>query len=102
MILGMQDFDFCPNLVKFYPNFTEFIQILPNLSKFTQILPKFTQILPKLAYSIFCPNLPEKFAKEYGRTSCSPSSYATDYMKVWFLQIKVSIKWKIFKTILLQ
>jgi len=25
MFLGMQDFDFCPNLIKLYPNFTQFI-----------------------------------------------------------------------------
>jgi len=52
MFLGMQDFDFCPNLIKFYPNFTKFTQILPNLPKFAQILPKFCKIglnLPKFA-----------------------------------------------------
>jgi len=58
----MQDFDFCPNLIKFYPN-------LPNLSKFTQILPKFTQTVSK-----YCPNLPKKFAR--GRIPYIPSSYA--------------------------
>jgi len=51
MFLRMQDFDFCPNLIKLYPNYTKFTQILANLSKFTQILSKFAQIFPK-----FCPN----------------------------------------------
>jgi len=49
MFLGMQDFDFCLNLIKFfqiYPNFIQIIQICPN---FTQILPKFAQILLELA-----------------------------------------------------
>jgi len=59
MFLGMQDFEFCPNLI----NFAKFSQILPkfalilpkflpNLLKFAQIaqmLPKFAQILLKLA-----------------------------------------------------
>jgi len=31
MILGMQDFDFCSNLNKFYPKFTKFYPIYPNL-----------------------------------------------------------------------
>jgi len=46
-VLGIQDFDFCPNLIKFYPNFTKFTQIIlkfyqnyPNLN-LTQILPNF-------------------------------------------------------------
>jgi len=34
MFLEMQDFDFCPSLIEFYPNF---IRILPNLSKFAQV-----------------------------------------------------------------
>jgi len=38
MFLGMQNFDFCLNLIKFYPNFIKFIQIL---LKFAQTLPKF-------------------------------------------------------------
>jgi len=33
MFLGMQDFDFCPNVIKFYP-------IDPNLIKFCPNLPK--------------------------------------------------------------
>jgi len=53
MLLGIQDFDFCPNLIKFYTNFTQFIQIVP---KFFPNFPKFTQILPK-----FC----QKFAQIY-------------------------------------
>jgi len=32
MCLGMKDFDFCPNLTIFYPNF---IQIYSNFTKFT-------------------------------------------------------------------
>jgi len=47
MLLEMQDFDFCPNLIKFYSSFTEFYLIYPNLPKFAQILP----------------NLPKKFAR---------------------------------------
>jgi len=38
MFLGMQDFDFCPNLITFYPIYPNF---LSNLSKFAQVLPKF-------------------------------------------------------------
>jgi len=73
MFLGMQDFDFCrPNLIKFYLNFTKFIQ---NLSKFYPNypkLPKFNLNLPK-----FYPNLPKKknFARGCGRIPCIPSSY---------------------------
>jgi len=37
----MQEFDFCPNLIKFYPNFTQFIQIYPN---FTQIYQLYTNL----------------------------------------------------------
>jgi len=33
MFLGMQDFDFYPNRVKFYPILFKFIQICPNLTK---------------------------------------------------------------------
>jgi len=56
--LGVQDFDICPNLIKFY-------QIYP---KFTQVLPIYPN-LPK-----FCPNLAKKIARGCGRT---PSSYGT-------------------------
>jgi len=31
MFLGMQDFDFCPNLIKFYPNFTKFTHCIPSV-----------------------------------------------------------------------
>jgi len=34
-VFGMQDFDFCPNLIKFCPDF------LSNLSKFIKMLSKF-------------------------------------------------------------
>jgi len=66
----MQIFEFCPNLIKFFPNFTEFYQILPNLSKFAQIA-KFSQIGLNFA----------KFALKYliedaGRILWIPSSYA--------------------------
>jgi len=44
MFLGMQDFDFCPNLIEFYLNFTKFYPIYPFI-----LYPKFAQILPKLA-----------------------------------------------------
>jgi len=51
MILRMQDFDFCPNLIKFYSNFTQFTQT-------SQILPKLTQIYSNLLkFSKFYPNL---------------------------------------------
>jgi len=49
MFLGTQDFDFCPNLTKCYPNFTKFTQILSDLSKFNQILSKFAEIWLKCA-----------------------------------------------------
>jgi len=45
MFWGMQDFDFCPNLIKFY-------QIYSNLSKFAQILLKLAKILPKLSKNL--------------------------------------------------
>jgi len=47
MFLRMQNFDFCPNLIKFYqiyPNLTQFIQIYPN---FAQIGVNFAQICLK-------------------------------------------------------
>jgi len=37
MFLGMKDFDFCPNLIKFYTNLSTFYQ---NLSTFYQNLLK--------------------------------------------------------------
>jgi len=37
MFLEMQDFDFCPNTIKFYP----FYLNLPKFAQFSQILPKF-------------------------------------------------------------
>jgi len=33
MFLELQDFEFCSNLIKFYPSFTQFIQIYPNFPK---------------------------------------------------------------------
>jgi len=39
MFLEMKDLDFCPNLIKFYPNLTQFIQIYPNLPKYYTNLP---------------------------------------------------------------
>jgi len=33
MCLGMQDFDFCPNLIKFYQIYLNFAQILPDSPK---------------------------------------------------------------------
>jgi len=47
MFLRMQDFDFCPNLIKFYPNFPK---IYPDLAQFMHIYTKFnhsTQICQK-------------------------------------------------------
>jgi len=46
MFLGMRDFNFCPNLIKFYPIYPNFIHISPKLA---QIYAEFYQILPKLA-----------------------------------------------------
>jgi len=60
-VFGKQDFDFCPNLIKFYSNFTKFTQILPPIYS---NLPKFFQI---------CPNLGKNFAKEM-RSPASPAS----------------------------
>jgi len=57
MFLEVQDFDFCSNLIKIYPNFTKFAQIYPNWPKFCQIW---------------------KIARECGRIPCIPSSYVTD------------------------
>jgi len=68
MFLRMQDFDFCPNLIKFYLNFTQFISINPNLVKCFPNLPKFYPNFHK-----FCPNYLKKFAGECGRIV---SSYA--------------------------
>jgi len=75
MFLEMKDFDFYPNLIKFY-------QILPNLSKFYPIylifsnLPKLYPNWPKFCpnWHKFCPNLLEKFTRGCGRI---PSSYST-------------------------
>jgi len=39
----MQNFNFCPNLIKLYPNFTKFIQ---NLPKFYAIYPKLPKFYP--------------------------------------------------------
>jgi len=47
MFLEMLDFDFCPNLIKFNPNFTNFFS-------------KFTRILPNPTWPKFCPNLLKK------------------------------------------
>jgi len=44
-VLGMQNFDFCPNLIKLYSNFSKFTQILPKL--FYRNLPKFYPRFPK-------------------------------------------------------
>jgi len=68
MFLGIQDFDFCPYLIKFCHNFTEFTQILPDWSKFTEILPK------------FCPNLPKKNCYEM---QSHPRPYATEWELIW-------------------
>jgi len=40
-VFGLKDFDFCPNLIKFYTNFVQFAQIS---LKFSQILPEFAQL----------------------------------------------------------
>jgi len=47
MILGMQDFDFCPNRIKFYQIYPNFTQFLPNLTQFIQIGLNFAQIYLK-------------------------------------------------------
>jgi len=59
MFLGIQDFDFCPNLIKFFPIYPNLPKSYPN---FTQIGLNFAQICQK------------KFARGCGRI---PSSYAT-------------------------
>jgi len=76
----MQNFDFCPNLINYYPNFTKYIQILLNLSKFLPKLPKFAQILPKFALK-----------KLLGDVAASPAPYATD-RKYW-VHIKMLWDW---------
>jgi len=46
MFMGMHDFDFCPNLIKFIyilSSLPKFYPIYPNLPNFTQICPNFTQ-----------------------------------------------------------
>jgi len=45
MFLGMRDFDFCLNQIKFYPVYLNFTQICPN---FTQIYQNFTQIFAQI------------------------------------------------------
>jgi len=40
MFLEMQDFAFCPNLIKFYPNLSKYYPIYPNLHKIFPNLPK--------------------------------------------------------------
>jgi len=59
MFLRKQDFDFCPNLIKLYSIYPNFIQIFLN---FIQICRNFAQICLK------------KFARGCGRI---PSSYVT-------------------------
>jgi len=46
LFVAMQDFDFCPNLIKFYPNCIQFAQICQN---FTQISPNWSKFCPKFA-----------------------------------------------------
>jgi len=54
MFFGMQDFDLCPNLIKFYPIFQIYptypnlLKFYPNLPKFYPNLLKFFSNLPKL------------------------------------------------------
>jgi len=48
MFLGIKDFDFCQNLIKFYPNFIQILRFT-QIIKFFQILLKFSQILSKFA-----------------------------------------------------
>jgi len=59
MFLGMKDFDFYPNRIKFtqiFPKiYSNFAQILSSLSKFTKILPNLPKLYPNL--SKFYPNL---------------------------------------------
>jgi len=43
MFLEIQDLDFCPNLIKFYPNFTKFTKLDSNFTQFIQICPYFTK-----------------------------------------------------------
>jgi len=59
MFLGMQDFYFYLNLIKFYPNFTKsiqiyqillkFVQYFLNLSKFYSNFAQIDPIFPKFA-----------------------------------------------------
>jgi len=77
MFLGMQDFDFCPNLIKFYPNFTYFTQILPNLPKFYPNLPKFYPNCPNFAQIGL--NFAQILLKHLLEDSCIPRSNATDF-----------------------
>jgi len=49
----MQDFDFCPNLIKVYLICLNFTKICPN---FTRIYQNLIQICPN--WPKFCPNLP--------------------------------------------
>jgi len=64
------DARFCPILPKFWI----------SLPKFSQICPKFAEICPNL--SKVGPNLPKIFSS---RIPCIPSSYGTDYRKVYFI-----------------
>jgi len=48
MLLGMQDFDFCPNLIITFAQISS--QFCPNIITFSQILPKLRQILTKFAH----------------------------------------------------
>jgi len=78
MLLGMQDFDFCPNRIKFY-------QILPNLSRFAQILSKFAQIFPQIALNfaqICLKNLLEDAA-----ASSAPTQLRTQHLGTWEKQL---------------
>jgi len=61
MFLGMQDLDFCPNLIIFYPIYSNFHKFYPNLPKVCPNWPK------------FCPNLPKKFIGVVASSSASPA-----------------------------
>jgi len=62
LILGMQDFDFCPKQIKFYPNLTQFIQICLN---FTKICPNLIQIFLNFVHIVL-----KIFARRCSRMRC--------------------------------
>jgi len=78
MFLGMKDFDFCSNRIKFYIILPNLLKIYPNLLKFYINLPKFYTNLSKFYPN--WPKLPKKIATD--AAAFSANSYVTLYAHI--------------------